>query len=143
MEPLTTVAYADTFFAERLHTELWDASTPENKRKAVNHASDDIRKYFVLHDEAFVDPERTIAVAQLQSAVCLQAIYLLRTNPAEYPEILTKGMSSGSAGPLNATFDKSFVPDPLGPDVEITVGELGEYIGPSEFGTARTAPLIV
>jgi hypothetical protein len=148
MEPLTTVDYADTFFANRLHTDVWDAATSDNKRKAVNHASSDIRKYFVLHDEAFreevIDDEsRIVADNGVQNAVCLQAIYLLGVNPAEYPEALTKGVSAASAGPLNATFDKSFIPLPIALGVEEAIGELGTYIGPSESGTARTMPLYV
>ena len=148
MEPLTTVDYADTFFADRLHTSVWDAASSDEKRKAINHASSDIRKYFVLHDEAFreevtEDESRIIADYRIQNAVCLQAIYLLSVNPAEYPEALTKGVSSASAGPLNATFDKSFIPLPIAIGVEEAIGKLGTYIGPTESGTARTMPLYV
>ena len=150
MEPLTTVDYADTFFADRLHTDLWDAASSEERRKAINHASSDIRKYFVLHEDAFQEwiehpSEKQIVIAdsRVQNAVCLQAIYLLSVNPADYPEALTKGVSSASAGPLNATFDKSFIPLPIAIGVEEAIGELGTYIGPTESGTARTMPLYV
>ena len=148
MEPLTTVDYADTFFADRLHTDVWDAASSDERRKAINHASSDIRKYFVLHSEAFreevIDDEsRIVADNRVQNAVCLQAIYLLGVNPAEYPEALTKGVSSASAGPLNATFDKSFMPLPIAIGVEEAIGDLGIYIGPTDTGTARTMPLYV
>ena len=149
MEPLTTVDYADTFFADRLHTSVWDAASSDERRKAIIHASSDIRKYFVLHDKAswgyINDDGDQILEAdyRVQTAVCLQAIYLLSVNPAEYPEALTKGVSSASAGPLNATFDKSFIPLPIAIGVEEAIGELGTYIGPTESGTARTMPLYV
>ena len=140
MEPLTTVDYANAFFADRLHTEVWDAATPDDRRKAINTASEFIEKYFVLHEEAFQDG---IAVYRIQNAVCLQAIYLLGVNPAEYPDVLMKGIASASAGPLNATFDKSFIPLPIAIGVEEAIGELGTYIGPSESGRVMTLPLCV
>lgn len=140
MEPLTTVEYADEFFAKRLNTDVWDAASLELKEKAIQSASDLIRANFVFSETAsYVDEKGDVKfVEPVQNAACYQAKYMLATDPYTYPELLTKGFSSATAGPLSVTADKSFVPNLLSGEVEQEIGEFGEFIGDTGKGTIKS-----
>lgn len=140
MEPLTTVEYADAFFAKRLNTTNWDLAVYELKEKAIQSASDLLRANFVFSETASLIDENgvTVFVEPVQNAACYQAKYMLTNDPYAYPELLTKGFSSATAGPLSVTADKSFVPNLLAGEVEQEIGEYGEFTGDTGKGTIKS-----
>lgn len=144
MEPLTTVEYADEFFAKRLNTTDWDTSPLELKEKAIQSASDLIRANFVFSKAASWTDENgdTVFVEPVQNAACYQAKYMLSTDPYAYPDLLTKGFSSASAGPLSVTADKSFVPKLLAGEVEAEIGEFGNLIDTGK-GTIQSHSILI
>ncbi|MDD3587243.1 MAG: hypothetical protein PHQ75_08665, partial [Thermoguttaceae bacterium] len=59
------------------------------------------------------------------AAVCEQALWVLRLDPAVYPEALIQGIASASAAGSSATFSRQFVPPLLCPVTQCLLAKIG------------------
>lgn len=130
--------FADSYFRNRLHTGTWDTATPEDKSKALSWASTIILGSFSWSEFAYSNDLWALPV---QYAVCEEALWLLRLDPSEYPEILTKGVSSAKTEPVQATFSKEFLAPFVCLAARKLVGDLGTIT--DGFGTVKSTMLEV
>jgi len=119
-----SVADADAYFAERLHSSRWENASPAEKEKALIMATRSLDAAFnffgVVADEsqklawprAYVyDPEgREIPSDKIPEiiafATCEQALYLLGTDPTSLPDLLIKGFSRTTLGKMSVETDR-------------------------------------
>lgn len=127
---ITSIEFANDYFSSRLYSEAWDTADESTQKMALNSASDLIEAMFEWKPCAYSvgqDGVRGFS-EKIQTAVCLQAAYLMNNNPFEYPSALTKGISKGQVGTINATFSKDFVTPMIAPGVMDMIGECGVLI---------------
>lgn len=149
-----SLADAETYFGDRLHSTNWSDKTDSIKEIALKHATrmlDDLFNWTgELTDEDQVldwprtdvedsegrelDPD-TIPV-QIENATCEQALYLLGAiDPTSEPDLIKQGFSKAKLGPMEVETDKTMIPDMIGPSVPIAVGDIGSIKpGASAFG---------
>jgi len=134
MQPLVSLEWAINYFAMfRPKSDEWDAADNVERYKYLNWASTLIKSAFVFHANVEVDNDDRIRVA-----VCEQALYLMRRTD-EYPEVLTKGIVSASAGPMSATFSKDFVAPLICEEAKLALAEIGNFVG--KLGVVTTMQL--
>jgi len=134
MQALVSLEWAiDYFTLSRPKADEWDAVDNAERYKYLNWASTLIKSTFVFHANVEVDNDDRIRVA-----VCEQALYLMRRTD-EYPEVLTKGIVSASAGPMSATFSKDFVAPLICEEAKMAVAEIGSFV--RAMGVVKTMPL--
>lgn len=132
------IEFAEAYFENRLHADAWDAASESDKTKALAWGSAMIQNAFLWEADA-VDAEGEWAVP-VRYAVCEQALWLLKLDPTEYPAALTKGLISGSAGAVNATFSKEMVAPLICPAAISLIGVLGTLNEP-DAGTVVSTML--
>lgn len=120
---LTVISeFASEYFANRLHTDVWDTAVESDRVKSLAWASVVIRSAFFWNAGAWTESEWAEPV---RFAVCEEALWLLKLDPTEYPAILTKGLVSGSAGSVSGTFSREMTAPLVCPAAESLIGELG------------------
>ncbi len=138
--PNVTLAAATTYFDGRLYADAWTNAEPSDREKALTQASFLVAGAFSFSANAYaVDAygvttwhERVIA------AVCEEALWLLKRDPTNYPELLTLGLAEGSVASLCAKFDRRFLAPLICDAAKNLVGELGSLL---EDGSCRSTPL--
>lgn len=131
-----TLSDVESYFANRLYTSTWDSASSTDKQKAVSWATAIIGGAFVFGENAYsIENDITIWDTHIVAAVCEQALWCLRADPTEYPELLTMGLSESAAG-ASAKFDKSFVTPLVCEVAKVLVGDLGVFN--SESGSVRS-----
>lgn len=118
---------AEKYFANRLHADAWNVASDDDKRRALAQARTILDSVVVFSDAAFLqndDGTRGDYVEQIYFCVYEQALYLLKIDPTEYPELLTLGVSVGGG----ATLDKTFVAPLLSPVAVRLLGRLGSVV---------------
>ena len=134
MEPLATLEWANAYFTHaRPKSDEWNGVDDTERLRYLNWASTLIRAAFHFHEN--VDLEND---ARVLTAVCEQALWLMR-RPDLYPEALTKGIASASAGVVSATFSKDFVAPLISEDVVMMLDEVADFVG--KLARVRTFPL--
>lgn len=128
---------AEEYFANRLHADAWVSASEENKQKALTWGAVIIRNGFLWETEAHSETEWAKPV---QYGVCEEALWLLKIDPSDYPAILTKGLASGNAGAVSATFSKEFVAPLVCPMAISLIGVLGT-LNTDEAGTIKSTML--
>ena len=136
MQPLVSLEWATDFFDNsRPKADEWDAADATDRERYLNWASGQIKSAFVFQTNVDIyDDDR------IRMAVCEQALWLMR-RPDVYPEILTKGIASGSVGggAASATFSKDFVAPLICEEAKVLVTEIGQFV--HGMGTVKTMPL--
>ena len=129
---IATLAEAETYFGERLRTTAWDDATDDERRRALSQADAIFESCVAWNDGAFeVDSDETKSfVSPVKNAFFEEALYLLKLDPTEYPELLTIGVGVGSG----STFDKSFVAPLLSPTAVRLLGMFGRVVVNEERG---------
>jgi hypothetical protein len=95
----------------------------------------------MLIKSAFVVFQRDVDINdddRIRIAVCEQALYLMRRTDV-YPEALTKGIVSASAGTMSATFSKDFVAPLVCEEAKLAIGEAGYFA--KDVAVVTTMPL--
>lgn len=140
--PTVSLADAESYFALRLRSDLWNAANEEIKSQALAQASFLISGAFTFYDTAYsIEDDVVVWDDRITAAICEEALFLLKGDPTELPEALTKGIVSASAGAVSATFDKSFVFPLICEAAKTLVGDLGYYLGDDSTGSVRTSLL--
>ena len=75
---------------------------------------------------------------RIRTAVCVQALWLMHRTD-EYPEALTKGVVSASAGSVSATFSKDFVAPLICEEAKLAVSKIGRFV--RDMAVITTQPL--
>lgn len=118
MTPLTTLEWANEYFAGRLNSSAWESADEDTRTKAITTASRVLSAFYVIPQKLFDDvPE------WLQMATCEQAIYLLSVDPTAIPSLLLKGFSQAAAGPISVTADWEFTAPLLSELAEQMIGD--------------------
>ena len=124
-------AFANSYFSERLYADEWTNADATTRTKALRWAERLVDAGFCwLSGAKTKDADGTVVWNDaIFCAVCEEAIHLLKKDPTNIPDVLTKGLASASVGSVATTFDKKFVVPCLSPACIELVGELGVYIG--------------
>ena len=131
MQSFVSLEWAVDYFAmSRPKAKEWDIFDDADRLRYLNWATMLIKSAFVFDSDIEVENDDRIKIA-----VCEQALYLMR-RPDEYPEALTKGIASASAGPVSATFSKDFIAPLICEEAKLSVAEIGTFI--SKFGVVKT-----
>lgn len=128
---------AEKYFANRLHANAWSAASDEDKQRALAWGASIIRNGFLWEDEAYSETEWAIPVVY---GVCEEALWLLKIDPTEYPVALTKGLASGNAGAVSATFSREFIAPLVCSAAVSLIGVLGT-LNTDEAGTIKSTML--
>ena len=142
INPTVTLEQAESYFAMRLRSTVWNEASEDDKNKALAQASSLVSAAFILDDSAHgVREDGTIIWNdRIIAAICEESIWLLGHDPSEIPESLFKGISQAAAGSVSATFDKSFVCPWICHAAVLLVGDLGVYLGDDD-GSVKTTLL--
>ncbi len=119
--------YANEYFSHRVSAGIWNSATPMTRKNALQQAIRLISAAFVFEREAFQRSENGEIIwrDRVMAAVSEEALWILSKDPTSYPDLLALGISSGTVGPLSATFDKTFIA-PLICDASVRlIGRLG------------------
>lgn len=139
LPPLTvTLSQAEKYFKNRLHADVWNSASEADKTKALSWAGVMIQNAF-LWEQGVIDSEGEWAVP-VRYGVCEQALWILKLDPTDYPAALTKGLASGSAGAVNATFSKEMVAPLICPVAVSLIGILG-VLNDDSAGTLKSTML--
>lgn len=141
--PNVSLGDAESYFASRLRSDLWNAADEEIKRQALAQASLLISGAFTFFDGAFSTDEQGVTTwdDRVVAAVCEEAVWLLAKDPADVPDALFNGLVSASAGAVSATFDKSFVRPWICEAAKTLIGDLGAFLGDESTGSLRVSQL--
>lgn len=118
---------AQNYFENRVHAETWNAAQPLTQQKALAWACQIIEALFEPSSKKFSVYEANNAriPAAYIAAVCEQALWVLRLDPAVYPESLIQGIASASASGASATFSRQFVAPLLCPTSRALLTKIG------------------
>ncbi|MBQ9873737.1 MAG: hypothetical protein IJM30_04685 [Thermoguttaceae bacterium] len=143
--PTVSLDEASALFANRLYAEPWFAASEDDRRKALEWASRLISGAFLFSTSAFrTDSSGAVVWSERVSiAVCEEALWLLKRDPTEIPELLTLGVASASVASLSATLDRSFVAPLICDAAKRAIGNLGEFVAIVEGGTCASTPLAI
>lgn len=141
--PNVSLVDAESYFASRLRSDLWNAADEEIKRQALAQASYLISGAFIFSDDAYSTDDEGVTTwdDRVVAAVCEEAYWLLGHDPSEVPEALFNGLVSASAGTVSATFDRSFVRPWICEAAKTLIGDLGTFIDNDSTGSLRTSLL--
>jgi len=134
MQSFVTLEWATDYFAlSRPKAEEWESADDSERQRYLNWASVLIKSAFVFQADVDMNDDDRI-----RTAVCEQALYLMRRTDV-YPEALTKGIVSASAGTVSATFSKDFVAPLIGEAAKLAVSEIGHCV--RNMVVIKTMPL--
>ena len=137
---IATLEEAFAYFANRLRSDAWNAAPDAEKDQALTQADALLTACVEWRDGAFTvgsDGAKTFA-SQVKFALFEEALYLLKVDPTEYPELLTLGVQSASG----STFNRAFVAPLLAPVAVRLLGTLGTVVVDDERGgSIRAASL--
>lgn len=140
--PTVSLVDAESYFASRLRSDVWNAADGEIKVQALAQASFLISGAFTFSDDARSNINgETVWDDRIKGAICEEAIWLLAKDPADVPSALFNGLSAASAGTVSATFDKSFVCPWICEAAKVLIGDLGIFLGNDSAGSFRTSLL--
>lgn len=134
---IVPVEIADQYFSLRLRSDAWQTATPEQKTQALTWAGRIIQYAYSWDKAAFTSVGWALPV---QFAVCEQALWVLKRDPTEYPEILTRGIVEGKAQPVSAKFSKDFIVPLVCLPAKALVGDLGTLLTDG-YGTLKSSML--
>ncbi|MDO4558527.1 MAG: hypothetical protein Q4C47_06150 [Planctomycetia bacterium] len=122
---------AESYFANRLYSEVWENASSTNRSKALQWATAMISGAFAFRESAYqTDAEGVVTwKPRVIYAVCEQAIWVLRQDPTTWPAALTQGLSEGTAGAVSGKFDREFILPLLSPVAVSLIGDLGTLNG--------------
>ena len=134
MQEFVTLEWATDYFAlSRPKAAEWDIADDTQRRRYLNWASVLIRSAFVFQADVDINDDDRI-----RTAVCEQALWLMRRTD-EYPDALTKGIVSASAGTVSATFSKDFVAPLICEEAKLAISGIGYFI--RDMAVVKTMPL--
>ncbi|MDO5565901.1 MAG: hypothetical protein Q4G59_04530 [Planctomycetia bacterium] len=118
---------ANTYFSNRVHAETWSTAQPQTQQKAITWACQLIDGLFEPSPSAFPKDEanNTIVPTSYIAAVCEQALWVLRLDPAIYPEALIQGIASAAAAGASVTFSRQFITPLLCPAAQCLLSKIG------------------
>ena len=93
---------ANAYFAGRLYADKWIEASETDRRKSLVWSASLIRTGFLWSSSAYSGTEWNTAVI---SAVCEEALWLIKRDPTDYPAVLTKGVRRMTAGFVSAELD--------------------------------------
>jgi len=126
--------WATNYFAlSRPKADEWDAADDTERRRYLNWASMLIKSAFVFQTGVDLNDDDRI-----RTAVCEQALYLMRRTDV-YPEALTKGIVSASAGTVSATFSKDFIAPLICEEAKLAISGIGHLS--RDMVVIKTMPL--
>ena len=134
LQSLVPLEWATEYFAtSRPKAAEWDVADDTERQRYLGWASALIKSAFVWQPHVDIYDDDRIRVA-----VCEQALWLMRRADV-YPEALTKGIASASAGVMSATFSKDFVAPLICEEAKLAVAEIGSFV--REMAIVKTMPL--
>jgi len=136
MQSLVSLEWVTEYFAtSRPKADEWNTANVTERLQYLNWAGMQIKSAFVWQSGIDVANDDRIRIA-----ICEQALWLMR-RPDVYPEVLTKGLASGSVGggAASATFSKEFIAPLICEEAKLAVGEIGHFIG--NMAMITTTPL--
>ena len=124
-----TTEWANPYFAKRLRSDVWDSASGDDRTKALTMATNMILSSFQFTDEAFFKDENDLddCVEPIKMAIAEQALWLLKVDPTNYPELLTLGLASGSVGSVSATFRRDFIAPLICAVAKQLIGDYGTF----------------
>lgn len=129
--------FAENYFSSRLHSDTWFNASSEDKARSLTWAGRIIQYAFSWDVSAYSSIGWALPI---QFAVCEQALWCLKRDPSEYPEILTRGISEGKAEPVSAKFSKEFILPLVCLSAKSLIGDLGTLLDDG-YGTVRSTML--
>jgi len=123
----------DYFTLSRPKADEWEIADDTERRRYLNWASVLIQSAFVFQADVDISNDDRI-----RTAACEQALWLMRRTD-EYPEALTKGIVSASAGTVSATFSKDFVAPLIGEEAKLAMSGIGHFV--RDMAVVKTMPL--
>lgn len=138
--PTVTLDIADNYFSSRLYADAWSKAPSEDREKALTQASFIIAGGFSFYQHAYaVDGYgKTHWHERVEAAVCEEALWLLKRDPTDYPELLTLGIAEAKAADLEAKFDRAFAAPLVCPAAKALIGELAAFFNDA---SCRSTPL--
>ena len=96
---MNLLEFANNYFSKRLHTEAWTGASEEERLRGLSWATLIIQGAFDFADGVFtITSEGELQTcSQLKSAVCEQALWLLKQDVSEYPAELMLGIAQATA----------------------------------------------
>ena len=126
---IVTIDWADSFFSKLLYSKKWHDATEEEKTAALATATDLIEAFFIFPQGTFRHCCKTglyICDPRIMKAICEEAIWCLKFDPTEYPEILTKGfVEADTAQYTSVKLDKGFIVPTICQTARAYIGDLG------------------
>ncbi len=100
MEITISQDFVTNYFSNRLYSSVWNNASATDQVKAIRWAKTIIEGGFEYYETAYEIDENDSIVwdDRVLAAVCEEAIWLLKQDPTDYPELLTLGLSEGKAG---------------------------------------------
>jgi hypothetical protein len=134
MLPLVTLDWATDYFDNfRPKADEWVDAGDAIRQQYLGWASVLIKSAFVFRADVEIEDNDRVRVA-----TCEQALWLMRRKDV-YPEVLTNGIVSASAGAVSATFSKDFIAPLICEEAKLVIGEMGNFIG--SLAVITTMPL--
>lgn len=135
--------WAENYIGNRLHTDVWQDAVADDKPKAIAMATNMILACFEFNDGVFFtnDDDEDDCYDSVKRGICEQALHLLKLDPTTYPELLTMGLSSGSAGGASASFDKAMIAPFICDTAKRFIGGDGTFIDVSDGSCVISSPM--
>lgn len=140
---IVTAAWADEFFAKRLYSQKWIEAPEETRQSALAMSTSLIEAYFTFPSGTFTLNEETNLYdcdERIKKAICEEAIWCLKFDPTDYPEILTKGfVEADTAQYTSVKLDKDYTVPVICKAAIAYIGDLGEL----NDGIGRYKPRLI
>lgn len=138
LKSFCSVEWADAFFASFLWNSNWTGAEENQKKAALNTATNLIQRFCIFYDENddvfFYDPEDSDAIPEvLKEATAKEAIYLLslEESPIEPNSLLTMGIQSANG----VVFSSNFQGDILTVSVRSLIHQMGGDVLPEAYAS--------
>ncbi|MDO4587886.1 MAG: hypothetical protein Q4C95_11415 [Planctomycetia bacterium] len=128
-------AFITNYFANRLYSDIWNNTSASDQTKAIDWAKTIIEGAFDFNDTACkIDNNGGIIWNnRVLAAICEEAVWLLRQDPTEYPELLTLGLSEADAGASIKTDKTMIIPLVCNAAIRI-IGNMATIVDPEAGG---------
>lgn len=127
---IVTVDWADKFFSSRLHSHKWIETDNETRAIAISTATSLIEANFTFPKGTFKFNKCTHRYDcddRIKKAICEEALWCLKFDPTDYPEILTKGfVEADTAQYTSVKLDKDYITPIICRAAIAYIGNLGE-----------------
>ncbi|MBR4751447.1 MAG: hypothetical protein IK077_06775 [Thermoguttaceae bacterium] len=107
--PVASLNDANEYFAGRLYADAWTNAPESERTRALTQASYLIAGAFAFRDAARVETSNGAVRwhERVAAAICEEALWLLKSDPTQFPQTLALGITRVEVANLSATFDRA------------------------------------